>query len=65
MLELLQQQGCLLQGNLGSLVGYYGHEVQNKAQLFHQAGLYHCFGSDAHTAERLSRYLDKALLQLK
>jgi len=42
--------GCLLQGNLGSLSGFYGRKIQKVASTFYRANLYHCFGSDSHSA---------------
>jgi len=49
-MEELINMGCLMQGNLGSLSGYYGQKVQAVARIFHQHNLYHCFGSDSHSA---------------
>ncbi len=60
LLAELQQQGCLLQGNIGSLVGYYGHKVQENAERFQQAGFYRFWGSDAHHPEPTARFLEKA-----
>ena len=60
LLAELQQQGCLLQGNIGSLVGYYGHKVQANAERLQQAGFYHFWGSDAHHPEPTAQFLEKA-----
>ncbi len=51
--------GCLLQGNLGSLSGFYGPEVRDAALAIRRAGGYHCFGTDAHSPEQLEKILDK------
>ncbi len=60
LLAELQQQGCLLQGNIGSLVGYYGRKVQANAEQFQQAGFYRFWGSDGHHPEPTERFLEKA-----
>ena len=60
LLTDLQQQGCLLQGNIGSLAGYYGHKVQENAELFQRADLYRYWGSDAHHPQPTARFLKKA-----
>ena len=60
LLAELQQHGCLLQGNIGSLVGYYGHKVQENAEQLQRAGLYRFWGSDGHHPEPTSQYLEKA-----
>ena len=49
----LHAQGCLLQGNLGSLAGRYGPEVRRRALYLLHAGLYTHFGSDAHRLDGL------------
>lgn len=58
LLDYLQQIGCRFQGNLGSFAGVYGRKVREKAIGFMASGLYDCFGSDAHTPERLEVILD-------
>lgn len=60
LMQQLQQQGCLFQGNLGSFAGYYRDRVKKRALLFQQAGVYDCFGSDAHRPEPLKWVLDRA-----
>ena len=60
LLSDLQQQGCLLQGNIGSLAGYYGRKVQENAEWFQHAGLYRFWGSDAHHPEPTARFLEQA-----
>jgi len=60
LLAELQQQGCLLQGNIGSLVGYYGRKVQENAERFQRAGFYRFWGSDGHHPEPTARFLEKA-----
>lgn len=46
--ELLKREGCKLQLNMMSLVGYYGNSVMNKAQKILSLGLYDISGSDLH-----------------
>ena len=60
LLAELQQQGCLLQGNIGSFAGYYGHKVQANAEQLQRAGFYRFWGSDGHHPEPTARYLKKA-----
>jgi protein-tyrosine phosphatase len=52
-IDELHTQGCLLQGNLGSLAGRYGPEVRRRALYLLHAGLYTHFGSDAHRLDGL------------
>jgi len=50
LLDSLLSLGCSFQGNLGSFSGHYGPQVQRRAELFREMGLYtHC-GSDLHKA---------------
>ena len=51
----LTEQGILLQGNTGSICGYYGRRVQAIAAELHRRGLYYCWGTDAHSVEMLQR----------
>lgn len=61
LLGELRQMGCLFQGNLGSVAGYYGSLVQQQEQRLRTAGLYACYGSDGHTAASLEKFLAPAL----
>ena len=65
LLEYLQKIGCRFQGNLGSFAGMYGGRVRDKAIGFMGSGLYDCFGSDAHTPERLKEMLGAGLQSVK
>ena len=60
LMRKLELQGCLFQGNLGSFVGYYRNLVKKRALLFHQAGVYDCYGSDGHRPEPLKWVLDRS-----
>jgi len=60
-LEELIIMGCLLQGNLGSVGGYYGSLVKAQELRLRRAGLYSCYGSDGHTAASLEKFLAPAL----
>lgn len=60
-LDMLRQQGCLFQGNVGSFAGHYGRGIQKRAHLFQQAGLYDFYGSDGHRPEPLSWCLERGL----
>ena len=44
----LRTLGCRFQGNLGSLSGYYGADVQASARALLHAGFYDRFGTDGH-----------------
>ncbi len=57
----LRSLGCRFQGNLGSLGGYYGSEVQARAQALLQAGLYDRFGTDGHHQRGLGQILRTGL----
>ena len=48
-LRALAARGIALQGNLGSLTGYYGTRVKAIAQSLHADGLYTTWGTDAHS----------------
>ncbi len=60
----LQGMGCLFQGNLLSFSGRYGRQVQQRAFVNLDQGLYACFGSDGHGAESLEAGLLPALQAL-
>ena len=48
-LRALVARGIALQGNLGSLTGYYGSRVKAIAQALRADGLYTTWGTDAHS----------------
>ena len=48
-LRALVARGIALQGNLGSLTGYYGSRVKAIAQSLHSDGLYTAWGTDSHS----------------
>lgn len=52
-IRALVNRGIALQGNLGSLTGYYGRRVKALAQSLLDDKLYTTFGSDAHSAGML------------
>lgn len=53
-LARLHDLGCEFQMNLGSIHGFYGDEVQNKAELIQREGWYGYTGTDLHN----KRYTD-------
>jgi protein-tyrosine phosphatase len=61
----LRDQGCRLQGNVGSLAGKYGETVKQRAFFMLRHGLYDCFGSDAHPTPHLKQWLNHGLEQLR
>lgn len=48
-LGALHRQGVRFQGNLGSLRGLYGSPARQLARQLSRLGLYHCWGTDAHS----------------
>ena len=52
-IRALADRGIALQGNLGSLTGYYGRRVKTLAQTLLDDGLYTTFGTDSHSAHML------------
>ena len=53
-----KEKGVLLQLNVPSLVGAYGPEVQAKAKKLLDNGMYDYCGSDIHSEEQVSCFLD-------
>ena len=51
----LHARGLRYQGNLGSLAGLYGPQVQRLARRLHKSGLYTTFGTDAHSAGMITK----------
>jgi protein-tyrosine phosphatase len=64
LVESLQQQGCLFQGNIGSFANHYGSSVAQRARKLKQRQFYHCFGSDAHRPEPTQAMLSAGLAAL-
>ena len=54
-IRVLVDRGIALQGNLGSLTGYYGRRVKTLAQSLLADGLYTIFGTDSHSAYMLNQ----------
>ena len=53
--EYLKHKGAQMQLNALSLIGFYGPEVQKKASLWLQKGLYDLIGTDAHNPLQLRK----------
>ena len=53
--EALKHKGTQMQLNALSLIGFYGPEVQKKASLWLQKGLYDFVGTDAHNPLQLRK----------
>ncbi len=53
LLAKLGEMGCQFQGNLGSFSGFYGARVKKRAETLKEAGIYHCYGTDAHRARQI------------
>lgn len=54
-IRAMVERGIALQGNLGSLTGYYGTRVKALAQSLLSDGLYTTFGTDSHSASMLKQ----------
>ena len=55
VVEDLRQKGAVMQLNALSLIGFYGKEVQKRASLWLQKGLYDIIGTDAHNPYQLTK----------
>jgi len=64
-LDELRNMGCLFQGNLGSVGGYYGSLVKAQELRLRRAGVYSCYGSDGHTSSSLEKFLAPALGEIR
>ena len=53
--EDLKQKGVHMQLNALSLIGFYGRQIQKKASLWLQKGLYDFIGTDAHDTYQLTK----------
>lgn len=51
----LHARGLRYQGNLGSLAGLYGPQVQRLARRLHKSGLYTTWGTDAHSPGMITK----------
>ncbi len=51
----LHTRGLRYQGNLGSLAGLYGSQVQRLARRLHKSGLYTTWGTDAHSPGMITK----------
>lgn len=65
LLDELKMMGCLFQGNLGSVGGYYGSLVRQQENRLRQEGLYTCFGTDGHNMKSLNQFLGTALNEVR
>jgi len=63
-LMTLRDMGCLFQGNIGSFCGHYGSDVQRRAQICLELGLYDHFGTDGHHSDSLEKNLQNGLISL-
>ncbi len=64
LLADLQQMGCVFQGNLGSIGGYYGSLVKDQEERLRSANFLACYGSDGHDVAGLEMFLDRSLAVL-
>ena len=59
VLREIAGQGVQFQGNIGSLLGYYGESVRVLAERLRAESLYSCWGSDAHSAQMCRRLFSR------
>lgn len=57
--------GALTQLNLGSLIGYYGEDIEDTAKILVEHNMIHFVGTDAHSRTRRPPTAKKALEVLK
>lgn len=57
----LKAAGILFQLNLPSLYGYYGPDVQNRAETLLSGGMYDLVGTDVHREQAFTRLLEAGL----
>jgi protein-tyrosine phosphatase len=62
--ESLCNMGCRFQGNISSLTGWYGREVEKQAIANLNQGFYNYFGTDGHNARGLKRTLLRGLQKI-
>jgi protein-tyrosine phosphatase len=62
LLDYLHDLGCSFQGNLGSLSGFYGRQVQSVAEALRSRGVYDRYGSDLHAPEHAGKVLQATFL---
>ena len=61
--ERLRKMGCLLQLNLPSIIGVYGEETRDKAEVLLKKGFYCMFGSDCHRFRALDSQVHATVLK--
>jgi tyrosine-protein phosphatase YwqE len=61
--QKLINAGCLLQLNLLSVVGYYGHGIAKIAEKLLQKGMYRFVGSDVHHDNHIAAFNQKIKLK--
>jgi len=59
LIRYLQEIGCAFQGNIGSLAGLYGKDVQRTAKQMKTNKLFTHFGTDAHSLEGITNYFTR------
>jgi protein-tyrosine phosphatase len=55
LMSYLREIGCAFQGNIGSLNGLYGKEVQQTAKHYKKHQVFTHFGTDAHSLQGILR----------
>lgn len=63
ILERLHSQGILLQSNLGSIIGQYGHRAQKTVKKMAKKDLIFAFGTDIHHSRDYNE-IDDAIYEL-
>jgi protein-tyrosine phosphatase len=59
LIKYLKEIGCAFQGNIGSLDGLYGKEVQQTAKFMKTKKWFTHYGTDAHSLEGITNYFTR------
>jgi protein-tyrosine phosphatase len=62
--ESLYNMGCRFQGNISSLAGWYGRDVEGQAITNLNLGFYNYYGTDGHNARGLKRTISRGLQKI-
>lgn len=63
--QRLSTMGCIMQLNMPSIVGFYGGDVQARAQMLLDYGMYAMVGSDCHRFNAIRKQYSVKLLKKK
>lgn len=61
--EELHKMGVRFQMNIGSILGFYGNEVQSKAEFLLKKGWYSAIGSDCHRLNTIKEHYTRKTIK--